>query len=48
MTFRWGRVKCPGPRPLIRTGYEAASELPADDAIECWTATLERLLRVWV
>jgi vWA domain found in the FtsH ternary systems/N-terminal helical region fused to the FtsH ternary system vWA domain len=38
----------PGPRPLIRTGYEAPTELPADDAIECWTATLERLLRVWV
>jgi hypothetical protein len=38
----------PCPALLIRTSYEAPTELPADDAIECWTATLEGLLRVWV
>src|SRR6185503_9267025 len=38
----------PGPRPEIRISYEAPTELPADDAVECWTLTLERLLRVWI
>jgi hypothetical protein len=37
-----------GPRPMVRIGHAEATELPADDAVECWTATLERLLMVWV
>jgi hypothetical protein len=37
-----------GPRPVVRIGYAEPTELPADDAVECWTATLERLLMVWV
>ena len=38
----------PGPRPKVRIGYEPPGELPADDAVESWTATLERLLMIWV
>ena len=37
-----------GPRPLVRIGDQEPAELPTDDAVECWTATLERLLMVWV
>jgi vWA domain found in the FtsH ternary systems/N-terminal helical region fused to the FtsH ternary system vWA domain len=37
-----------GPRPELRTGFGEPTILPADDAVECWTATLERLLMVWV
>ena len=38
----------PGPRPELRIGYESPGELAADDAVECWIATLERLLMAWV
>jgi vWA domain found in the FtsH ternary systems/N-terminal helical region fused to the FtsH ternary system vWA domain len=38
----------PGPRPEVRIGFDEPTELPADDAVDCWTLTLERLLRVWV
>jgi hypothetical protein len=38
----------PGSRPEVRIGYNEPTVLPADDAVECWTATLERLLMVWV
>jgi len=37
-----------GPRPVVRIGYEEPTQLPGDDLVECWTATLERLLKVWV
>lgn len=37
-----------GPRPLVRVGYDEPTELPADDLVEAWTATLEQLLAVWV
>jgi hypothetical protein len=37
-----------GPRPEVRIGHAEPLRLPAEDAMECWTATLERLLMVWV
>ena len=37
-----------GPRPEVRIGYDEPTELPGDDPVESWTATLERLLMVWV
>jgi hypothetical protein len=37
-----------GPRPEVRIGMNEPVELPADDAVECWTQTLERLLMLWV
>lgn len=37
-----------GPRPEVRIGPNESEELPADDAVECWTQTLERLLKLWV
>src|SRR4051794_2490826 len=37
-----------GPRPAVRIGHADPTELTADDAVESWTATLERLLAVWV
>jgi len=37
-----------GPRPEVRIGYEAPTEIRSDDATESWTATLERLLMLWV
>jgi hypothetical protein len=37
-----------GPRPEVRIGYEEPTELPGDDPMESWTATLERLLMAWV
>lgn len=37
-----------GPRPQVRVGYDEPAELPGDDPVESWTATLERLLMVWV
>ena len=41
-------LSVPGPRPELSIGFQEPVELPGDDAVECWTATLERLLRVWV
>jgi hypothetical protein len=35
-------------RPRIRVRYDEPIEMPADDAFECWTATLQRLLAAWV
>jgi hypothetical protein len=37
-----------GPRPELRVGYDTPQTLEADDAFEAWTATLERLLAIWV
>ncbi|HVK13098.1 MAG TPA: hypothetical protein VM597_30375 [Gemmataceae bacterium] len=37
-----------GPRPTVRVGYLPAAEAGEDDAIDAWTATLEKLLRLWV
>lgn len=37
-----------GPRPEMRIGRDEPTELPGDDPVESWTATLERLLAVWV
>jgi hypothetical protein len=37
-----------GARPAVRIGHGDPTELTADDAVEAWTATLERLLAVWV
>jgi vWA domain found in the FtsH ternary systems/N-terminal helical region fused to the FtsH ternary system vWA domain len=37
-----------GPRPEVRIGHDERMELPGDDDVESWTATLERLLIVWV
>jgi vWA domain found in the FtsH ternary systems/N-terminal helical region fused to the FtsH ternary system vWA domain len=37
-----------GPRPEVRIGHAAPSELPTDDPVEAWTLTLERLLMLWV
>lgn len=37
-----------GSRPELRIGHGDPSELRGDDAMECWTATLERLLTLWV
>ncbi|MBO0697434.1 MAG: hypothetical protein J2P46_03505 [Zavarzinella sp.] len=37
-----------GPKPEVRIGYEAPTEIPADDPVESWTLTLERLLMLWV
>jgi len=37
-----------GPRPRVRIGLSEPMELNAEDAVECWTLTLERLLMVWV
>jgi hypothetical protein len=37
-----------GPRPGVRIGHDEPAELPGDDPFENWTATLERLLAVWV
>jgi hypothetical protein len=36
------------PRPVVRIGFDEPIELPGDEPIESWTATLERLLMVWV
>jgi hypothetical protein len=41
-------VTVAGPRPEVRIGYDEPTELPGDDPVESWTATLERLLMVWV
>jgi vWA domain found in the FtsH ternary systems/N-terminal helical region fused to the FtsH ternary system vWA domain len=41
-------VTVSGPRPLVRVRYDEPIELPADDAIDCWTATLQHLLAAWV
>lgn len=38
----------PGPRPVVRIGYLPATESDEEDAVEAWTATLEKLLRLWV
>jgi vWA domain found in the FtsH ternary systems/N-terminal helical region fused to the FtsH ternary system vWA domain len=37
-----------GPRPTVRVGHDEPVELPGEDAMEAWTATLERLLAEWV
>ena len=37
-----------GPRPEVQIGYRPSEELDAEDAFECWGATLERLLATWV
>jgi hypothetical protein len=37
-----------GPKPQVRIGYDAPAELPAEEPVEAWTLTLERLLMVWV
>jgi hypothetical protein len=37
-----------GPKPEVRIGRDAPTILESDDPVECWTATLERLLMVWV
>jgi hypothetical protein len=37
-----------GPRPTVRIGHDEPTELPGDEPVESWTATLERLLMVWV
>ena len=37
-----------GPRPSVRIGYLPAAPATEDDAIDAWTATLEKLLRLWV
>lgn len=37
-----------GPRPVVQVGDRELVEMPGDDPMECWTATLERLLAVWV
>jgi hypothetical protein len=38
----------PGARPEVRIGFEEFTEIATEDAVECWVATLERLLMVWV
>jgi hypothetical protein len=35
-------------RPSLGLGERPADVIEADDALECWTLTLERLLQVWV
>jgi hypothetical protein len=37
-----------GPKPEVRIGYDAPVEIPADDPVEAWALTLERLLMLWV
>jgi vWA domain found in the FtsH ternary systems/N-terminal helical region fused to the FtsH ternary system vWA domain len=37
-----------GSRPEVRIGYEPPTELRSEDTTESWTATLERLLMLWV
>ena len=37
-----------GPRPSVRIGYLPTAEAPEDEAVDAWTATLEKLLRLWV
>jgi hypothetical protein len=37
-----------GARPRVRIGYDPPIELPADEAVESWARTLERLLMLWV
>lgn len=35
-------------RPTVRIGFDRPVELPGDDVQECWSATLEKLLMLWV
>ena len=37
-----------GSRPEIQIGFRDPEELEAEDALECWGVTLERLLSIWV
>jgi hypothetical protein len=37
-----------GPKPEVRIGYDGPVEIPADDPVEAWALTLERLLMLWV
>ncbi len=43
-----GCLTIAGPRPMVRVGRDELIELPADEAFDAWTATLERLLMSWV
>jgi hypothetical protein len=37
-----------GSRPVVKIGYQPATETNEDDPIDAWTATLEKLLKLWV
>lgn len=41
-------LRVAGPRPTVRIAYDEPAESPGDDPVESWTATLERLLMIWV